>query len=263
MGSQEDFLSTAQRSLPRRGVVDRRGFRRRGLASAFLAATLVLVAVAAGTSIPAEPANGSLRDFNDQVSYRVNRVIDGDTLELVMAGREVKVRLVGIDTPERERAGRAAEPYAHEATSILRRLCENGAVYLEYDPLCARKDRYGRTLGHLFRAPDGLWLNREMVRLGMSPVYDKYPFSFLEEFQVAEREARVAGAGIWSAQSTPPASSAVRGNAASQLMYVTAKGRAYHRSDCHSLRGMATAITLEEAQRRGLKDCENCRPRDR
>lgn len=262
MGSPEDVLNSgALKSVPPRAVAGRGRFRR-SLTLCILVASLVVAAVTARSPNPAQPAHAPSRDFTDQVSYRVKRVIDGDTLELIMAGRDVKVRLVGIDTPERERAGRRAEPYAHEATAVLRELCAKATVYLEYDPLTARKDRYGRTLAHLFRAPDGLWLNREMVRSGMSPVYDKYPFSFLEEFRVAERAARAAGAGIWSGKAAPSASDAGRGSAIREPVYVTATGRAYHRRDCRSVRGTATAIDLDEARRRGLKACESCRPGD-
>lgn len=262
MGSQEDLLRRESRDRVS-CLAARTRRRRRSVAHGILAAMFVVAAMAAKTSSPAQPAYSSPYDFTDQVSYRVKRVIDGDTLELVMAGREVRVRLVGIDTPERERAGRRAEPYAHEATAVLRKLCENRAVYVEYDALCARKDRYGRTLAHLFRAPDGLWLNREMVRLGMSPVYDKYPFSFVDDFRLAECEARATGAGIWSEQSTRPAGRDGPENGVMDQVYVSATGRAYHRSDCRSLRGTRIEISREEARRRGLRACANCQPDDR
>lgn len=229
-----------------------------------VAAVLAFVLLCALTNPP--PAGSSHsgkatpRDFTDQTSYRVTRIIDGDTLKLQMGGREVTVRLIGIDTPERERAGRPAEPYAHDATALMRRLCEQSAVYLQYDPLCARKDRYGRTLAHLFRVPDGLWVNREMVRLGMTPVYDKYSFSFEDEFREAEQEARTARVGIWSADAG--AGNEAHTRTASDVVYVAATGRSYHRHDCRSLYATKTAITLAEARRRGLRACESCRPDD-
>lgn len=201
------------------------------------------------------------RDFTDQASHKVTRVIDGDTLELAMGGHKVKVRLVGIDTPEYGQRGRPAEPYAQQATEALRKLCENAAVYLEYDPLCARQDRYGRTLGHLFRASDGLWLNLETVRLGLSETYDKYPFAHAELFRAYEAEAREAGRGKWAKHA--PASPRVEPNGAAgdpEVFYVTATGRAYHRQGCPTLVRGSIAATPEQVRARRLRPCGKCRP---
>lgn len=236
----------------------RRDRRLRGLSSAVALLALLL---SLALVLPASAVEPPERDFTDQVCYRVTRVIDGDTLELVMGGREVTVRLIGIDTPERAQRGRDAEPFSREATEVLRRLCGGTSVYLEYDPLCARKDRYGRTLAHLFRAPDGLWINLEMVRSGMSAVYDKYPFSYADLFRAGEAEAREAKLGRWSEiTSTPTGSPNDDAARDGDIVYVTPSGHSYHVRDCPNLRRGGTAVTRAEAEGRGLRPCGNCRP---
>jgi len=89
-------------------------------------------------------------------SARVERVIDGDTLVLE-GGR--RVRLLGIDAPERGRPG------ADAATARLRELVEGRRVRLEFAaPLAGRtEDRYGRLLARVLvgRADVGERLRRE------------------------------------------------------------------------------------------------------
>ena len=68
-------------------------------------------------------------------------------------------------------------------------------VRLEFDQ--TRKDRYGRTLAYLYLS-DGRLVNREMVAQGFAHAYTKYPFRHLDDFVVAEREAREAGRGLWA-----------------------------------------------------------------
>src|SRR5690606_25821544 len=74
-------------------------------------------------------------------------VIDGDTLELVDGRR---VRLIGINAPEIGRRGKPSEPYAQKARVELERLAGESGLRLVVG--VEPKDRYGRTLGHLFDA---------------------------------------------------------------------------------------------------------------
>ena len=83
--------------------------------------------------------------FDDRA--RVSVAQDGDTL-LLANGR--RVRLIGVNTPELGRDGRAAEPGAVAARERLRQLVfANGQqIQLRFDR--ERQDRYGRLLAHAF-----------------------------------------------------------------------------------------------------------------
>ncbi len=79
---------------------------------------------------------------------QIKRVIDGDTVQL-SDGRHL--RIIGIDTPELGRDGRADQPLAREAKAYVERLLPMGSsVGLAYDN--ERFDRHGRTLAHLLRS---------------------------------------------------------------------------------------------------------------
>jgi micrococcal nuclease len=124
------------------------------------------------------------------------RVIDGDTVVLRLGGIETTVRLIGVDTPETVHPRQPVEEYGEEASRFLTNLLMGESVYVESEP-GNTLDRYGRTLAYLYRVPDGLFVNLEIVRQGYGHAYTKYPFEHMELFRVYERKAREAGRGLW------------------------------------------------------------------
>jgi micrococcal nuclease len=138
------------------------------------------------------------------VRGRVSWVYDGDT---VMVDGVGKVRLLGIDTPEKEaserdntcrRAGitpRQLRRGAQRATDLLLRTAKGQVVTLTFDR--DKYDRYGRTLAYVTLA-DGRMLNRELLRAGWALVYRRFDFRLKEDFLQAEAAARGAGRGLWA-----------------------------------------------------------------
>ncbi len=127
------------------------------------------------------------------------RVVDGDTLEL--DGRE-RVRLIGVDAPERASAGSPAAAFAEESTAFAARLVSGQRVRLEFES--NRRDAYGRTLAYVF-LEDGTLLNLEIVRSGHARAYTRFPFERSAEFRAAEREARAGRRGLWRLDESPAA----------------------------------------------------------
>lgn len=129
-------------------------------------------------------------------SGQVRAVIDGDTI--VVDGRTV--RLLGINTPERARDSRPAEPGAADATQTLKELFQSTGkkhpqVRLEYDG--NKMDRYDRLLAHVY-LPDGTWLNKKLLEEGVAHVYS-FPDnrSHLNKLLAAEAQARDSEKGMW------------------------------------------------------------------
>lgn len=118
-------------------------------------------------------------------------VADGDTVRVDYRGRREWVRLLRIDTPERDEDGYG------EARSALRRMAEGREVTLVFEkPGVEERDVHGRILAYLFRG--GKNLNVEIVRAGWSPFWTRYGKGrFAKEFRRAEEEARKAGRGLW------------------------------------------------------------------
>lgn len=126
----------------------------------------------------------------------VARVYDGDTLELLDGS---KVRLLGVDAPERERAdGKpGSEPGYREAADFTRAAAMAGPVRLAYDG--ERRDVYGRWLAQV-SLEDGRDLNAELLRLGLARIYGRSEAGRLEAYKKIEAQAREQGVGLWKAR---------------------------------------------------------------
>ena len=121
----------------------------------------------------------------------MERVVDGDTLELTGAG---KVRLIGIDTPE---VYGGVECYSREASAFAKRVLPPGAR-VSYRAGTEAHDRYGRTLAYVWLA-DGSFLNALLVERGYAtpltiPPNDDYAPLFVR----GARRARSHRRGLWS-----------------------------------------------------------------
>jgi len=146
-------------------------------------------------SVPARPG--------EAVAMTVEHVHDGDTLflrttqpnALVATTDAVKVRLLGIDTPE---VGDDAECFGDQATEQLRMLLPDGSqtwITADQDPT----DQYGRSLFYLW-TEDGRFVNYELVAGGaaeslmIAPNDAYYPL-----LRAAEDAATTSGTGMWGA----------------------------------------------------------------
>ncbi len=127
--------------------------------------------------------------------------VDGDTLRVELPSGELAyVRLVGIDTPEDVKPGAPVECGAKAAAASMRALAKEGAsVVLRSDSVADAEDRYGRLLAHAFIG--GRQLELAQLRRGWAEVYrfEGQRFDGLARFERAQKQARRAGRGVWSA----------------------------------------------------------------
>ncbi|MBO4971117.1 MAG: thermonuclease family protein, partial [Pseudomonas sp.] len=155
------------------------------LAGAFFVPAIWLASVSAAPLCPAPGA----------VAYAtVERVTDGDTLRL-KDGRSV--RMIGLNAPETGKKGRPAEPFAEAARKRLQTLVaqSDGRVGLLAGKQA--RDRYGRTLAHVFGA-DGSNLEARLLADGLGFQVAIAPnVALLDCQQAAERCARKARLGLW------------------------------------------------------------------
>ncbi|MFF0904991.1 UNVERIFIED_CONTAM: thermonuclease family protein [Kocuria sp. CPCC 205316] len=125
----------------------------------------------------------------------VERVIDGDTVDVQRGGEVVRVRLLNIDTPETKDPNEVVECLGPEATALLEELLPPGTVVgLEYDQ--ERTDSYDRTLAGVF-LQDGTLVNAEIARQGLgTPLYIAPNGRFLPPVEEAFAEAEEQQAGL-------------------------------------------------------------------
>jgi micrococcal nuclease len=130
-------------------------------------------------------------------SWRVSHVVDGDTVDVTRNGTTLRVRLIGIDTPETVAPGRPVGCYGPEATEFADTLLAGRTVALEQDPTQDQIDTYGRTLAYVW-IQGGPQYNWAAVAAGAAKeyLYDR-PYQYRDSFVAAERAARAAGRGLW------------------------------------------------------------------
>ena len=127
--------------------------------------------------------------------FKVTRVYDGDTIKAEGHDITIKVRLVGIDTPETSKKKRdPGQPYSIQAKKHLTGLILNKIVEIKGYGL----GPYNRVLGVIYF--DDKNINLEMIKQGLAEVYrGKHPKGFdPTSYRSAEKEARAAKRGIWS-----------------------------------------------------------------
>lgn len=153
---------------------------------------------------PVGPPSGLVPTGETDTGVPVARVVDGDTIHVLLDGREVTVRLIGINTPETVKPDSPVECFGPEASDFAKQELTGATVTLEYDASQGRLDRYGRTLAYVWRELPGGQLdlfNLTAVEEGFARErqYGPVPYAWESEFRSAQDSAKADDAGIWGA----------------------------------------------------------------
>jgi len=137
----------------------------------------------------------------ERIEAFVVRVIDGDTIEVVIDAVNYRVQYIGVDAAE------PGQPFGNETQAQNRALVEGQIVYLEKD--ISESDRYGRLLRYVWLA-DNTLVNQILVRQGYLRAVSYPPdVKYAQRFQQAQQAAQTEQLGLWMSQPpTPPAPSA-------------------------------------------------------
>lgn len=137
-------------------------------------------------------------DAQGRALYKVVKVVDGDTIDIYKDGKNVKVRLIGIDTPETVDPRRQAQCFGREASAEAHRLLDGSMVAIETDPSQDAYDKYGRLLAYVF-LQDGTMVNQQMIAEGYAHEYTYHlPYKYQSDFKKAEKIARKLSNGLWA-----------------------------------------------------------------
>jgi micrococcal nuclease len=180
------------------------------LAAVAVAAVAVVAGgglAACGRSSPGGPGGRAAAEG----AATVARVVDGDTVVVRLGGRDERVRLIGIDTPESVKPGTPVQCFAVEASNRTKQLLPPGTpVRLERD--AELRDRYGRLLAYVYRQPDDVFVNLALARDGFALPYTFPPnVAHADQFVAAAADARQARRGLWNRCRSPDAPLEARG----------------------------------------------------
>lgn len=180
-----------------------RGRRQGGNRGASLAVGLTALCAAAyfGSSNlpnPSEIFDGSPSPRPHSNQVKIVRVVDGDTIGVHLDGSDdVRVRLLGIDSPEVGRDGEPGECFGTRATRELEKLTPVGSrVVLTSDSSQDDTDRWGRLLRYV--ELDGVDINEELLRRGAAERFlNRPPLERTKPYNQAEAKAKKTQAGLW------------------------------------------------------------------
>lgn len=206
--------------------------------------------------------------FADVITGKVVSVADGDTVTvLTPAKKQVKVRLDGVDAPEK------AQAFGDKSKQFTSQMVFGKQVSVDVK----ETDRYGRSVGVV--SVDGKNLNVALVSNGFAWWYREYAKDN-EVLMNAESRARRERVGLWadanpvapwdfrrggtssdSGVEKPSLGSVGSGvKSASDPVFVTKTGKKYHLDGCSGVSRTKIPSTRGAAERLGLQACSFCKP---
>ena len=136
------------------------------------------------------------------VSAQVVRVVDGDTIIVMVDGKKETVRLIGIDTPEVVDPRKLVQCFGHEASEKTKQLLTDKLVTLIDDQSQGNRDKYDRLLRYVFLGEVNI--NQQLLEEGYAHEYTyRLPYAYQAEFMQAERSARENKKGLWADGACP------------------------------------------------------------
>lgn len=152
-------------------------------------------------------------ESNTFTEARVTRVVDGDTISVSIDGKEYKLRMIGVDTPETVHPNKPVEFYGKEASDFTKQQLTDKTVYLEKD--VSESDRYGRLLRYVWTSRPATnnptdseiinqMFNAKLVKNGYAQVYTYPPdVKHIPLFIQLQNQARSNNLGLWNQSNKP------------------------------------------------------------
>ena len=136
-------------------------------------------------------------DKSKKYTLEVGKVADGDTFHVRLDGKEFKIRLLLIDTPETAKEGKAAQPFADQAKQRTEELLKKAKKVEGKFDVGDYTDKYGRALMYVYL--DGKLLQQTLVEESLARVGYAHPpnTSLLKDLQKVEDQTKKKKKNIW------------------------------------------------------------------
>ena len=143
------------------------------------------------------PVKDSLSE-STSTPYKVVKVIDGDTIDVMIGTTTERLRIIGIDTPETKDLRKVVQCFGAEASNEAHKVLGGKNVFLERDFTQGNRDKYNRLLRYVY-FEDHNSFELHMIKNGFAHEYTYYmPYKYQKEYKMAELEARTKEVGLWA-----------------------------------------------------------------
>ncbi len=210
------------------------------------------------------------KDFSNQISYQISEIVNGNTIVLIVNGKKETVRLAGVTSPK------STELFVTETSAFTRNMLLGELVYVEAE-LKIILDEYGHMFVYLYRSPDYLFVNLEIIRQGYGRTNTIRTCLYMDLFQQYEYYAKKSSRGLWKKNKhkhqliveVVPKYSNLRTTSTDHIaitkklpkikkqytVYRTSAGKKYHKSGCSYLSKSSIPIYISRAKSIGLTRC--------
>ncbi len=155
------------------------------------------VAVVSPTTTAQSTSSAVLGDVS-RVQAQIVKVVDGDTIHVLLDSKKETVRLIGVDTPETVDPRKKVQCFGKEASAYAKSLLEGKTVYLEEDDTQGTRDKYQRLLAYVF-LEDGTNINQLLISQGYAYEYTyNDPYKYQAAFKESQRLAQEQKIGLWA-----------------------------------------------------------------
>jgi micrococcal nuclease len=149
------------------------------------------------SNVTAEPMKNLENNTNKKlIDAKIVKVVDGDTMDILINNKKETVRLLLVDTPETVHPTKPVEPFGPEASKFAKETLTGKDIKIEMD--VSDRDKYGRLLAYLYI--DNKMFNEMLLEKGLARVAYVYPpnIKYVDHFRDIQKKAQVSGIGIWS-----------------------------------------------------------------
>ncbi|WP_226530219.1 thermonuclease family protein [Metabacillus niabensis] len=139
---------------------------------------------------------GSEQTNSTLLDAEVTKVVDGDTLHVMISGKKETIRLLLVDTPETVHPSKEVQPFGPEASNYMKEKLNGEEIQVELG--IGERDKYGRLLAYVYH--DNQMINKRLLEKGLARV--AYVFEpntkYIDEFNEIQKQAQNEQVGIWS-----------------------------------------------------------------
>lgn len=159
---------------------------------------LIFFVILVGSFIFPQPLSTNRQAPIVREVVKVTRVVDGDTIKVLIQDKEDNVRLIGIDSPEILDERRTTQCFGKQASDKAKEILTGKTIILESDPTQKNRDEYGRLLRYVFL--NDLNFNKFMLSEGYAREYTfrDNSYQYQSEFVQAEKRAKENKIGLWA-----------------------------------------------------------------
>lgn len=134
----------------------------------------------------------------ERIEVKFSKCVDGDTANVILKKKEIKIRFLAVDTPESVHPTKGEEPFGKEASEYTcKKLTNAKKIEIEYDPKSDKTDKYDRHLVWLY--VDNKLFQKDLVSKGYAKIaylYDDY--LYVPDLEKAQEKAKNSKLKIWS-----------------------------------------------------------------